>query len=141
MKKILLSDLLHLVKDAMRDLKMSERSTALYGNSAFAPIKKHYDDHGLKYYSKEVCDDVVLQAWSRHKNGVINIRKFESIRKIAAMLEEYLQTGKLQWGSLPKFEARQLSGYFSSALAAYVKNQETYGRYCRKHYRQLPVLY
>lgn len=127
MKKILVADLLRQVSDAMAGPGMGKKAIVNYEGAAFAPIKQYFQEKRTEFYSKQLCDELVLQVHQQYDRGLLGRSKYRGIRKIAALMEEYYQTGTLKWGCLTSRSMRSLTSYFASILTTYVAKRRQAG--------------
>lgn len=125
MEKVKFLDMLQQAKNEMQVIYKGEKTRANYEGGGFSVIQQHYLDNGIEYYSQSINDTIVADAKQKYDKGLIGRSKFRYIRKVAAILKEYYETGTLKWQCLPKLELRTANRYFTNVLDDYCEEKDS----------------
>lgn len=127
-KAVLMSELVKQVYDALRFFGFAKKTMQMYWYYGFSPILKHYREQSKMIYTKAVTQDFIHRLREQYENGSTNITKFQYVRRSAAMLDEYFQTGKVQWKPLAPWRTKLLGEPFCSYIKMYESQKLLLGR-------------
>ena len=127
-KTVLISELVEQVYDALRQFGFAKKTMQMYWYYGFSPILKYYGEKSKTTYSEAATQDFIYRLREQYENGSINITKFQCVRKSAAMLNGYFQTGKVQWKSMTPWRTKLLGEPFCSYIKMYEAEKLSLGR-------------
>jgi integrase len=99
---------------SVKKLGISEKAIDNYTLCGLNAILRCYEQNGLTKYDREFTTDFVEES-----RKIKNRSAAQCVTKAAAWLEEYHQTGKIEWSILPNYGQRILSGEYRSTLSLY----------------------
>jgi integrase len=111
-EKIELSKLIAKTEQELKRFDLEERTMWNYHKQSFGPIKSYYDSKGLVYYSPDSVNKFVVQSYRLYCRGY-----FKKIRKGAALLKEFYETGTLKWRQLPQWGYVPLLPFFEKLIS------------------------
>ena len=111
--------LVHRTKRELLNFNLSEKSIRNYTYDGFDAILRYCTQHEITKYSKAALADFVSNARSAYENRQLCRSVYQNARKAAALLEEYHDTGKLNWHYLPAWDIKVLTPLFSHAVDNY----------------------
>ncbi len=128
MARIKLTDLFEGVESALLALGSSRKVVRSYRSLGFQSLQHFFEENGCLYYSKSLADKFVSITLDNYKKQLVSRSRNTSIRKVAAMLDEYKNTGAIKWRILPKYNApSSVCKYFENVLTQYLSdNKERY---------------
>jgi integrase len=130
MVKIKLIDLYMCVQSALVASGTGKKTVKIYRCSGFHPLQRFFEKKGCIYYSRKLADEFVLDTLNAYKNNLISRYQKTCIRKVAAMLDEYKNTGAIKWAYLPKHNATFLTcKHFEIVLTQYVLDMSRKEKY------------
>jgi len=109
-KKIKLSELIAKTEQKLKCLDYAKKSMIIYHYVGFRPIEHYYKSQGVVYYSPDSTNKFLVQSFNRL--GTKNRNRFSMIRKAAALLNEFYETGTLKWHRLSRWGYVPLLPYF-----------------------------
>ena len=128
MAKIKLVDLFECVQAALVDLGVTKNNVDGYRYSGFYHLQRFFEKKGCVYYSRKIAAEFVADTLNAYKKNLISSSKYQRIRKVVAMLEEYQKTGAIKWKHLPKHNTPSfVNKDFESILERYSLDMN--GRY------------
>jgi integrase len=127
-KTILISELVEQAYDALRKFGFAKKTMQMYRYYGFTLIRKYYREQGKTTYSKAVTQDFIHRLREQYENGSINITKFQCVRRSATILDEYYQTGKVQWKPIAPWRTKLLNEPFCSYIKMYEAEKLSLGR-------------
>lgn len=116
----------------LTDQELQKRNLAittmhLYRCNGFNYIVQHCTASAIYHYNKKVIAKLVADAFERYKNGDICHAAVKDLRRVAAMLEEFHDTGQLTWRKLSPWHKRIPKGEFNIAVEAFRRYQAKHG--------------
>ena len=99
---------------------MPKGSLMRYTYGGFDKILKHFISVGASKYDEEIINDFVSDSYK----NIANKTAFQKIRKCAALIIEYKQTGRLKFKTLERIEKRKLTPYFDSVIVKFKADNE-----------------
>lgn len=106
-------------KHELSKFGLSEKSLSNYTYDGFDAILRYCTQCGITKYSKVSLENIVAEARLAYENQQMCRSVYQNVRKTAALLEEYHDTGKLVWHYLPAQNTKPLSSIFSRAVDYY----------------------
>lgn len=121
--------LVWMVNKRMEQLGLSESTVRHYTEEGLAVIlKKHYDS-GTESYSDKLISQLTEERRLQYEQGVVSRTTYQNLRKAAAMLQEFHQTGKITLARIPDWGQRELIPQHKAILnqfSAYVTTQSNW---------------
>lgn len=111
--------LVYQTKQALTNFNLSEKSIRNYIYDGFDPILRHCNQHGIAQYSEAILADFVVNAHSAYEEQRMCRSVYQNVRKVAALLVEYHDSGKLNWNYLPAWNHKPLTPLFSKIVEDY----------------------
>lgn len=111
--------LVYRVKKELSLFGLSQKTLSNYTYEGFDAILQYFIEQELTSYSKVVLDGLVTEVRSRYEEHQLCRSNYQNIRKTSALLEEYHDTGGLEWHYLPAWETKKLTPLFSQQLDNY----------------------
>lgn len=127
-KTVLITELVKQAYDALRKFGFAKKTMQMYWYYGFSPILKYYGEQSKTTYSKAVTQTFIHRFREQYENGSINITKFQCVRRSAAMLDEYSQTGEVQWKAVTPWRTKLLGEPFFSYIKMYEAQKLSLGR-------------
>lgn len=128
MSEILLADLIHDVKEAIRPLRHSQ-STIYQFNVGWKGLCKHFAGHGQPLYSCMLVRQYVLESRLQYERGDLPEWKFKLIRHTVHLLDQVLEHGHIVCNySAPWGRTRLVELPFISASNKYIADLTRRGR-------------
>ena len=121
---IVLGDLIHEVSTVMPQKFGTGKGRMKHYRQAFRAIVHGCGGDGAIYDAERV-QIFVETMWKKLQRGVITLNRFQTIRRSAALLEDYVKTGTLEWKQLPPMKSlKKLSPGFKWILENYKEKTE-----------------
>jgi len=121
MAKIKLIDLYECVQSALVASGAGKYTVRGYRCSGFRPLQRYFEQKGRVYYSRKLADEFVSEYLNAYQNNRIHEKRFQRVRKVAEMLEEYKNTGAIKWAYLPGINAISFTcKHFETVLSQYL---------------------
>lgn len=111
--------LVYRTKQELSKFGLSEKSLINYTYDGFDAVLRYCTQHGETRYSKALLDAFVAEAHSAFENQNMCRSVYQNARKVAALLEEYHDTGKLIWRYLPAWNTKSLTTLFACTVDDY----------------------
>lgn len=111
--------LVYRTKQELLKFNLSEKSIRNYTHDGFDAILRYCTQRSIATYSKASLENVVAEARLAYKKQQMCRSVYQNVRKAAALLEEYHDTGKLVWHYLPTQNTKPLLSIFSRAVDDY----------------------
>lgn len=111
--------LVYRTKEELSGLGLSQKTIQNYTYDGFDAILRYFTRHETIKYSKTELGNLVAEARSEYENHRMCRSAYQNIRKAAAMVEEYHDTGKLIWHHLSAWNTKDLTLSFSRTLDDY----------------------
>lgn len=109
MARVKLADLYKNVEAALLALGLTEPTIVTYRSAGFHPLQRFFKQKKCVFYSRKLAEEFVAETLDAYESGCISIFKYRRIRKVAALLEEYNNTGTIKWAQLPNRNAVPLA--------------------------------
>lgn len=101
--------LVWMVNKQMEQLGLSENTVRHYTEAGLSVIlKKHYDS-GTEIYSGNLVSQLTEERRLQYEQGMIGRTTYQNLRKAAAMLQEFRQTGKITLKKVPNWGQRKVT--------------------------------
>ena len=100
----------------MEQLGLTESTTRHYREEGLSVILRRHYDSGTECYSDELVSQLIAERRSQYEQGIIDRTSYQNLRKAAAMLREFRQTGKITLERLPDWGRSELTPQFKSIL-------------------------
>lgn len=107
---------------------MPQGSIIRYTYGGFDKILKHFISVGATRYDEDIINDYVDNAYKNISDKTV----FQKIRKCAALIIEYKQTGKIEPKTLERVEKRKLTSDFSMVIENFRANNERKNKWSRR---------
>lgn len=107
------------VLNSLRELGLGRFSIRNYYYEGMWPIIKAYRSEGVILYSASFTNEIVNRFRLNHKNGFVSDWIWTRIRKVAVLIEEYVQTGKIVWRRIRPEPGITLSPYYQELLSGF----------------------
>lgn len=114
-----LCGLIYQTKLELLKFKLSEKSIQNYTRDGFEAILRYCMEHGIAEYSKAALADFTAEVHLAYEKRQMSRSVYQNARKAAALLEEYHDTGRLDWHYLPAWSAKSLTTLFSRTVEDY----------------------
>lgn len=111
--------LVYRTKQELLKFNLSKKSIRNYTYDGFDAILRYCTKCGIITYSKVSLENFVAEARLAYEKQQMCRSVYQNVRKTAALLEEYHDTGKLVWHYLPAQNTKPLSLIFSRAVDDY----------------------
>lgn len=111
--------LVHRTKHELMNFNLSEKSILNYTYDGFDAILRYCNQRGITKYFHEVLEDFAANARSEYEKRHMCRSVYQNARKAAALLEEYHDTGELNWHYLSAWNTKVLTPVFSRAVDNY----------------------
>ena len=93
-------------------------------------MQRFFEKKGCVYYSRKLADEFVSDTLNAYRNKLISRYRQACIRKVAAMLDEYKNTGAIKWAYLSKHNATFLTcKHFEIVLTQYILEMDRKEKY------------
>lgn len=122
-----LFSLIYHTKQELLKLGHKPKTFSNYIYDGFDKIFRYCDERGEVHYSKQTVDSFVAEAHAKYKSRILCRTVYQNIRKVAAMLDEYYQTGTLTWKHIPDWNLREPTACHSEALEAFCQENKRTG--------------
>lgn len=119
--------LVYQTKQELLKFGHQEKTIKNYVYSGFDPILRYCMDHSITRYNKDVIDTFVAQTRTRFEDHSICRSTYQNVRKMAAFLDEYHETGKLQLRRISAWGLRMPNVYYAETLDAFCRENEQTG--------------
>jgi hypothetical protein len=103
-------------KQELKRIGMSTETINGYGCGGFNKILKHFVENGKDKYDKTFIDDFVVSSFKNLAGRKRFREQFQLIRKSAAFIIEYYQTGKIETKCLEQWGKQKPGDYFLSVI-------------------------
>jgi len=104
-------------RSALRKIGYAPNTLAYYDTSGFSKILEAHVIAGTEIYSDKICAQVVLDTHALVIRG--SIHRYQGVRKVVALLEEFHRYGMIMPGTLSPFEKTELTSTFATLLEEY----------------------
>lgn len=111
--------LVYQTKQALANFNLSEKSLHNYNYDGFEPILRYCNQCGIAKYSEDILVGFVANARSAYETHQMCRSVYQNVRKVAALLKEYHDSGTLEWHYLPPWDHKPLTLLFSKAVEDY----------------------
>lgn len=111
--------LVYRTKQELMNFNLSEKSISNYTYDGFDAILRYCTQRGITKFSQAALEDFIANARSAYENHQLCRSVYQNARKAAALLEEYHDTGELNWHYLPAWDTKVLTPLFSHAVDNY----------------------
>jgi site-specific recombinase XerD len=115
------------VKNELMKFGLTQKSLNNYQYDGFDRILRSHIDNNQTIYSQKLTEQLVADARNDYEFGKMCHSVCRNIRKIAALLEEYYNTGKLEWHYLSRWGLREPCDYFAKVLEAFCSENKITG--------------
>lgn len=88
-------DIIYRTRDVVMQLELSDKTKSNYVYCGFGPILNFFASRDEEFYSPETLALFVKTAKDNYANGTIPKASFQTMRKAARWIEEYLSTGQV----------------------------------------------
>ena len=109
------------IKNELQRIGLSDSTIKNYQSRGFDLVLRAHIEYGLNRYSPELTSQLYIVArkkYERHSTRAYAY-KYQIIRKTMSLLEEYHNTGVIEWIRLPPYKLRMLSSEYSGLLDSY----------------------
>ena len=97
-------DIICRTRDAVMQLELSDKTKINYIYCGFGPILNFFASRGEVFYSQETLDLFVKTARENFLKGTIQKASFQTVRKAACWIEEYLLIGQVSQQKLGNYD-------------------------------------
>jgi len=118
-----LSDLVSQTQAAISTFGLSKKTLSSYEYEGFSPICFYFSEQNQEYYSRALAQQFVFRARQQYEKGLTYRSRYQNIRKVAALLYEFHETGTVKWSCLAKWSTKQLGKFFSDVLSSYINDK------------------
>ncbi len=136
------------VLEALRDIGLGNYSIRNYYYEGMWPIIKAYRIAGKTLYDPEFISEFVDNIQRKYLDGTVPSHIRMHVKKVASLLEEYIQTGTIIWQRIKPDPSIQISPYYQNLLdefSAHERGRNAYGEkslrsvigICRKFFDHL----
>jgi site-specific recombinase XerD len=94
---------------------------------SFDRILREHIKKNVTRYSTELTTRLVNNARNAYKNGKMCRTEYQNVRKVAALMNEFYETGGLVWRQLSPYGLRELPHEFSEPLIQFCENADREG--------------
>ena len=112
-------DVIYRTRDAVMQLELSDKTKSNYVYCGFGPILNFFASRGEEFYSPETLALFVKETKENYANGTIPKASFQTMRKAARWIEEYLSTGRVSQRKLRKYNFACAPPEFENLLSQY----------------------
>lgn len=104
-----------------------EKTISNYVYDGFDAILRYCGERGITQYEKDAIDSFVAQTRTGYENHSICRSVYQNVRKVATLLDEYHQTGKIELKRVPAWGLRRPGAYYTELLNAFCRENEQTG--------------
>lgn len=104
-----------------------EKTISNYVYDGFDAILRYCGERGITQYEKDAIDSFVAQTRTGYENHSICRSVYQNVRKVATLLDEYHQTGKIELKRVPAWGLRRPGAYYTESLNAFCQENEQTG--------------
>jgi len=126
MNRVSIKDLTKQTLTALQSYGLNHGTIKSYKYNGFSKILKYFESKEEEYFNTETLQEFVLIEMKRLELGEFTARHFRKLRKAAALLKEYHDTGMVRWAYLNNRCAIKVNEYFSHVLTDYLTSKEMY---------------
>lgn len=103
----------------MEQLGLTESTVRHYREEGLSVLLKRHYDSGIEHYSDELVSQAIGERCLQYEQGLVGRTSYQNLRKAAAMIREFRQTGKITLGRLPDWGQRELAPHFRVTLGKF----------------------
>ena len=118
-------DIIYRTRDAVMQLELSDKTKTNYIYCGFGTVLNFFTSRGEEFYSPETLALFVKAAKENFVSGIIQKASFQTMRKAAYWIEEYLLTGQVSQRKLSKYNFVYASPEFEKLLLQYQMYMDT----------------
>jgi len=126
-QSVKLNVLILAVRQFLEDTGYSKKTIARYEVRGLEAIRRYYEHLGTENYSEKLTWDFVVLSRERYEAREISRDRFQSIRKMGAMLSEYHDNGVIRHHDLTYWKAEMPCADFLAVLNAYENSKLSAG--------------
>jgi len=108
------------IERGLENIGMALGSVTVYTYGGFDKILRHFIALGLTKYDESVLNDYIIDAHSK----ITDRSKFQLIRKSAALIHEYYQSGSIEQKVLEQWDKQKPAAYFTSVIEKFKSDNE-----------------
>lgn len=112
------------IQESLKLLGLGKYSLRNYYYEGMCPIAKAYRNAGKDIYDPTFTAQIVLDVRERYLQGVVGHHIDMHVHKVAALLEEYCDTGKIEWRRIPRPVTVRLTPYYADIVTAFKAAEE-----------------
>lgn len=124
-------DIICRTRDAVMQLELSDKTKTNYIYCGFGAILNFFISRGEESYSPETLALFVKTVQENFVNGAIQKASFQTMRKAAHWIEEYLSTGQVSQQKLRKYNFACAPPEFENLLSQYQLYIREFAKYLR----------
>jgi len=113
--------LIYRTKQELSKFGYKAKTLSNYTYDGFDAILSYCVGRGVTKYSKDVIEAFVAGARANYEAHAMCRSVYQTIRKVATMLDEYHETGGLECGRVPDWGLRMPSMYYSEFLETFCR--------------------
>ena len=110
------------VRDEIFQLDRSEKTKNHYINSGLDAVLSYFHHNNCHDFSKQLLDEMVSERYNDFIHGNAGRFKYCIVRKTAAWLYEFRETGKISQGNLPAYSFKFVSDEYEALINGYISH-------------------
>ena len=133
-------DIICRTRDAVMQLELSDKTKTNYIYCGFGAILNFFISRGEESYSPETLALFVKTVQENFVNGAIQKASFQTMRKAAHWIEEYLSTGQVSQQKLRKYNFACAPPEFENLLSQYQLYMDNISPHVLRHTKAMHLL-
>ena len=127
-ESILIEELLQSFEKELQKAGLAKGTLVNYRCQGIYPIRKYYCQAGMKFYDRKFNEQIIFETESKYEQGLISPSRMWGMRKVATLLAEFNETGKIVQKRICNGSKMLLdSTYYSDILQRYKESELTTG--------------
>ncbi len=110
------------VRDEIFQLDRSEKTKNHYINSGLGAVLSYFHHNNCHDFSKQLLDEMVSERYNDFIHGNAGRFKYCIVRKTAAWLCEFRETGKISQGKLQAYSFKFVSDEYEALISEYISH-------------------
>lgn len=126
-KVISITDMTQKAYDCILQQNYTKKTCQQYWYCGVVPIRRYFKQKGIELYSPKSINDCLTWYQEQFKQGTVYSTKFQTVRRIAAIMEDIAAEKPYRWQPLTPWYITSLSDSYRALLEDYAKQKRIDG--------------